>query len=169
LGFFRPSEGAVFADDVPYEKIDMISLRRSIGVVLQDSIIFPGTIRENIMYGHRDYDQSKLEKILKISMCNEFLKELPEGINTFIKDKRERFSGGEIQRLSIARALIGDNKLIIMDEPSTYLEKDILKNILNNIKNSFPQVSILFISHEKNVAGIADVVFEIRNNTLSEK
>lgn len=166
LGFYEPQSGTIRADDKDYRLIDLRDIRRSIGVVFQDTIIFPGSIRENITYGSGTFSEKELESVLEISGCREFIEKLPDGIETYIENKRERLSGGEIQRISIARSLLGDNRLIIMDEPSTYLDRLILKKIITNLREKRGDISLLIISHNEELIGIADEIFRIDDGRM---
>ncbi len=166
LGFYKPLSGTIYADGISYSITDLKNIRRRIGVVLQDIIIFPGTIRENITYGYPEVEKERLIEILNMSLCNTFIDRLPEGIDTFIGNKREMLSGGEIQRVGIARALLGENKLIILDEPSTHLDQDVVAKIISNIKKSGKDVSVLIISHDRDVIKNGDFVFELIGGRL---
>ena len=156
LGFYRPREGVIRAEGRAYEEIDLRDVRRSVGVVFQDAFVFPGSIRENVCYGSAGCSQERLEATLELAGCREFIAKLPEGLETYIENKHEKLSGGEFQRLAIARALLGDNKLIIMDEPSTHLDRCVMTNIIANLKTRRADISLLIISHDGEVAGSAD-------------
>jgi len=166
LGFYRPQRGVIKADGQEYEKIDLRDVRRSVGVVFQDVLIFPGSIRENITYGTDECSETRLETILELSGCKGFIDKLPEGLETYVENKREKLSGGEFQRLSIARALLGDNKLIIMDEPSTNLDRCVLNDIIGNLKKHRADISLLIISHNDEVALSADEILKLNEGKL---
>ncbi len=166
LGFYRPRHGVITADGHAYEQIDLRDVRRSVGVVFQDALIFPGTIRENVSYGAAAHAGTELETVLELCGCKGFIDKLPQGLETIIENKHEKLSGGEFQRLSIARALLGDKKLIIMDEPSTHLDRSVLNDIIGNLKKHRPDISMLIISHDDEITVLADDIFKINDGKL---
>ena len=166
LGFYRPESGGLRADGIKYEMIDMKDIRKSTGVVFQEMILFPGTIRENIVYGAGEYSEEDLKKVVELSGSREFIDKLPDGLETYIENKHERLSGGEAQKISIARSLLGDKKLIILDEPSSNLDKTSLNKIIGNLKKHMADRAILIISHKSEFAAITDKILEISGSTL---
>ena len=105
LGFYRPDEGDLTFGGIPYDDLDIRALRREFGVVLQESPVFRGTIRENILYGRKSVSQQALEEALNISGVFDFSKEMAKGLETEIGDRGVLLSGGQRQRIAIARAL----------------------------------------------------------------
>jgi ABC-type multidrug transport system fused ATPase/permease subunit len=106
LGFYRPNSGQVLASGVPLDQLDLRSLRRSIGVVPQRPQFFSASVRENITYGSPDATPEEIEAAARLSLADEVIARLPEGCETMIGDHGVRLSGGEAQRLAIARALL---------------------------------------------------------------
>jgi ATP-binding cassette subfamily B protein len=169
LGFYRPERGQILADGRPYDQLDLVHLRRFFGVVQQDPIVFPGTLYENITYGHSRITKEKLQQVLKWTLCEEFIEKQPQGLSTPITVKGHLLSGGEIQRLSLARALLGDHKLLILDEPSNHLDRDVIRNIVMNIKKMMPCPTLLMISLDQNVARLADSIVVLKNGHINPK
>ena len=167
LGFYRPDRGQILADGYPYDKLDMAHLRSFIGVVQQDPIIFPGTIYDNITYGYSRVKKEKLQKILDLTLCAEFVDRLPNGLSTPITGKGYSLSGGEIQRIALVRALLGDHTLLIMDEPSSHLEYEVIKKIIRNIKELKPCPTVFLISLDQQVACLADSVVYLKNGKIN--
>ena len=166
LGFYRPDKGRIFADGQPYEKLDMFFLRRYFGVVQQDPIIFPGTIYENMTYGFSKVKDEDIRNVLKLTLCEEFIASLPKGLHTRLEEKGHTLSGGEIQRISIARALLGNYKLLILDEPANHLDDEVMKRILTNIRNLKSRPTVMIISLNKQVANLADSVLVLKNGEI---
>ena len=104
MGFYRPREGRILADDDPYDELDIISLRKQIGIVLQDPVTFSGTIRENITYGNPDAAETEVEEACELAVALDFIKDLPQGFETPVGEGGVLLSGGQRQRIVIARA-----------------------------------------------------------------
>jgi len=122
IGFFKPTQGSISIDGKNIELVDLTSYRHFISVVPQNSILFTGTIRDNITYGLDYVDEERLQEVIKLANINEFTDELPDGIDTFIGEHGGKLSGGQKQRISIARALIRDPDILILDEATSALD-----------------------------------------------
>lgn len=122
IGFLHATGGVVAIDGKPMESLNLTSYRQFVSVVPQNSILFSGTIRDNILYGTHGVSEEKLQKVVKQANIEEFINELPDGIDTVITEHGANLSGGQKQRISIARALIRDPKLIILDEATSALD-----------------------------------------------
>ena len=122
IGFRRPTGGRVLLDGVDMAAINFRSFRRFLAVVPQQTVLFSGTIRENITYGLKAVPAAKLNQALEMSNCAQFVAELPQGLDTPIGSHGGRLSGGQRQRLAIARALLRDPRLIILDEATSALD-----------------------------------------------
>jgi len=164
IGFYLPQKGLLYADGVPYEIIDIIHLRQSIGVVMQDPIIFPGTIRENIVYGYPDAGIEDIIKASELATAHEFIQTLPGGYDTFMGEKGILLSGGQRQRIAIARALLRRPKLLILDEPTNHLDQTIVDKLMHNLKSLDEKPSILIVTQNMNVAAQADRIYILYGN-----
>jgi len=166
LGFYRPQQGRLLADGLPYEQLDIASLRRGIGVVMQDPIIFPGTIRENILYGHADATEAALEQAAKLATAHDFIQQLPKGYETFVGEEGVMLSGGQRQRIAIARALLRQPKLLLLDEPTNHLDTRVIHQLLQNLQSLQPAPTILIISHDAEVINIAQYIYTMRDGQI---
>lgn len=122
IGFLKPSDGCIEVDGKSLSDVNLSDYRRFISVVPQNSILFAGSIRDNITYGLDDYTEEQLKDVLEVANINEFLKDLPLGVDTDIGEHGGRLSGGQKQRITIARALIRDPKILILDEATSALD-----------------------------------------------
>lgn len=166
LGFYRPQQGRLLADGLPYDRVDIASLRRGIGVVMQDPIIFPGTIRENILYGHPDATEPALEQAAQLATAHDFIQRLPLGYETFVGEEGVLLSGGQRQRLAIARALLRQPQLLLLDEPTNHLDTRVVQQLLQNLQNLRPSPTIVIISHDPDVVKIARHIYTVREGLI---
>jgi ATP-binding cassette, subfamily B, bacterial len=122
IGLIRTTRGRILLDGQDLETLDMRTFRRHIAFVPQDSILFDGTVRENITYGMPDIDEARIIAALRDANALTFVQQLPAGLNTLIGEKGMRLSGGQQQRLGIARALIRDPRILFLDEATSSLD-----------------------------------------------
>jgi ATP-binding cassette subfamily B protein len=166
LGFYSPLSGRLYADDIPYEEVDVVHLRRQIGVVMQDPALFSGTILENISYGSPGAERKDVARAAKLAMADDFIRRLPEGYDTYIGEDGVMLSGGERQRLALARALLRRPKLLILDEPTNHLDRVSVGQLLDNLDDLEDRPAILMISHDMSVVRHADEVFRLEEGIL---
>lgn len=122
IGFIRPTSGRIMLDGADMAGLDLRSYRRFLSVVPQESILFEGSIRENVTYGLGDTDEATLLAALEDANAMEFVRRLPHGLDTVVGERGARLSGGQKQRLAIARALIRDPRILVLDEATSALD-----------------------------------------------
>ena len=163
LGLYRPQAGHVYADAHPFTELDLTYLRRYMGVVRQDPIIFSGTILENIAYGNPDAQWEQVVEASKKATAHDFIQRLPQGYETFVGESGTKLSGGERQRIAIARALMGQPRLLILDEPDNHLDNASIQKLMQNLRNLDPVPAILIISHNM------DILRDVKEINILEK
>ncbi|MEV0483539.1 ABC transporter ATP-binding protein [Streptomyces sp. NPDC050508] len=122
IGFIRPTSGRLLLDGTDMNTLDLRTYRRFVSVVPQESILFDGTIRDNVAYGMDDADEETVRAALRDANAMEFVEKLPQGLETLVGERGARLSGGQRQRLAIARALIRDPKVLVLDEATSALD-----------------------------------------------
>lgn len=166
LGFYRPNEGQVLAGGVPIEHLDLKSLRRAIGVVPQRPQFFAGTVRENITYGSPDATDAEIADAVRLSLAGEVIARLPDGYDTMIGDHGVKLSGGEAQRLAVARALLGRPRLLVLDEPTNHLDVSAVGRLMEGLARHEDRPTLIVISHDRSVIEFAEMVYRLENGTL---
>jgi ABC-type bacteriocin/lantibiotic exporter with double-glycine peptidase domain len=166
LGFYRPGSGRLLADGVPFDELDIRHLRRQIGVALQDPVLFPGTIRENIAFGRPGATDAEVASAAEAATAAAFIERLPSGYETRIGDEGVGLSGGQRQRVAIARAVLGAPGLLVLDEPTTYLDEDGVAGLIERLEGLSPTPTIMLVTHDPAVAAYASRVIEIRHGTV---
>jgi ABC-type bacteriocin/lantibiotic exporter with double-glycine peptidase domain len=168
LGFYRPQVGQVLADDHPLDDLDVKALRREMGIVTQKQMMFSGSILDNITYGHPDCSFNDVVRAAQLATAHDFIRELPDGYRTPVGEGGVKLSGGERQRIAIARALIADPRLLILDEPSVHLDADAVAQLMRNLDSWSSAPTIIVISHDRNVVHGADRTYLLDDGRITE-
>jgi ABC-type bacteriocin/lantibiotic exporter with double-glycine peptidase domain len=169
LGLYRPQAGRLLAEGVPFDDLDMRSLRRSIGVLLQEPLIFPASIRDNIAYGRPDASSEEVSAAARWATAAEFIELLPNGYDSQAGDDGVLLSSGQRQRIALARALIARPALIILDEPTTHLDHRSISRLLDNLREFPGTPTILTITHESSVAALGDRAYILRDGRMIDE
>ena len=122
--FYEPQEGAILIDGHDARQVNLKSLREQIGVVLQDPFLFNGTVADNIAYGHPESSLEQIVAAAKAANAHDFIMNMPDGYDTLVGERGTRVSGGERQRLSIARAILRDPRILILDEATSNVDTE---------------------------------------------
>ena len=122
IGFRKPTSGRILLDGIDMQELDLRQYRRFLAVVPQTTLLFSGTVRENIIYGLKKIDDRRIWEILEIANAADFVKKMPSGLDTKLGERGARLSGGQRQRIAIARALIRDPRIIVLDEATSALD-----------------------------------------------
>lgn len=167
-GFNLPVSGKLTIDGIDINDIDFHSYRSQMAVVLQNSILFSGSIRENITYGLAGISDQKLNEIIELSCLRDVIDNLPNGIETLVGEHGNKLSGGQKQRISIARALIRNPKVIILDEATSALDTVSEKHIQTALENLTKGRTTLIVAHRLSTIKNADKIAVIANGKCIE-
>ncbi len=168
MGFNKVDSGRVFLDGKDLSEIDMRSVRRNLAVVPQNTILFSGTIRENITYGLPEISDEKLNEVIRAVNLEDLINGLPDGVDTLLGEHGDTLSGGQRQRISIARALIRDPKIIVLDEATSALDSISEKHIQSAINNLAKGRTMIVVAHRLSTIRDADRIAVINEGKCSE-
>tara|TARA_B100001175_G_scaffold314786_1_gene324832 strand:+ start:2723 stop:4471 length:1749 start_codon:yes stop_codon:yes gene_type:complete len=168
-GILTPIKGSILIDENNY-LTNLESWQKKISYVTQNPIILDDTIKRNIAFGQDDekISDKKILNVLELANLKDTISQLKNGINTIVGENGLKFSGGQIQRISIARALYANKEILILDEATNALDEETENNILNEIKalNEKKNITVLIISHKKNVLKICNKIIQVKNKKL---
>jgi ABC-type multidrug transport system fused ATPase/permease subunit len=154
--FYDPSAGRVLADGIDLREVTLRSLRGQIGIVAQDTFLFSGSVRENILYGNPDASNEALLTVARAAHVEEFVTDLPEGYDTLLGERGTKLSGGQRQRLAIARAFLIDPRIIILDEATSALDSESEKLIQDALARLMRDRTSVIIAHRLSTVLHAD-------------
>lgn len=157
-GLIQPDEGSVLIDGVDQRQIDKSDLRRNIGVMLQETWLFSGTLRENIQMGYFEYDDRHILNIAKISGVDDFVASHSSGYDLPLKEKGEGLSGGQRQSINLARALIHEPNVLILDEPTSSMDTATETSVLDRLKFWLKNRTLIVVTHRNSLLKLADRV-----------
>jgi ABC-type bacteriocin/lantibiotic exporter with double-glycine peptidase domain len=167
LGLHAPTDGRVMADGIPYEQLDLRSLRRHFGVVLQRPLLFEGTVRENLTFGAPHLSERRLIQAARIATADEFIRKLPQQYDTKIGEDGVLLSGGECQRLAIARALVRRPAFLLLDEPTNHLDSQTITQLLKKLERMPQRPAVVLISHDQHLVRFGAQVYVLESGRLS--
>jgi ABC-type multidrug transport system fused ATPase/permease subunit len=167
--YLSPDEGRVVVNGVDLATVKLDSYRRHLGVVLQDDFLFEGTIRENILFASQDASEEKLLAAVHTANVNEFTDRFPEGLETVIGERGVKLSGGQRQRVGIARALLADPTILILDEATSSLDTESEKFIQESLDSLMSGRTTFVIAHRLSTIRKADQILVIEEGRIAER
>jgi ATP-binding cassette subfamily B protein/subfamily B ATP-binding cassette protein MsbA len=168
LRFYDPWQGRVLIDGKDARDVRLQDLREQVSLVLQDSFLFPTSIAENIAYGRPSATRQEIEEAAKAANAHDFIKKLPEGYDNVIGERGSTLSGGERQRLSIARAILKNAPILILDEPTSSLDSETEHSILEALEGLMAGRTTLIIAHRLSTVREADRIVVLRAGQIVE-
>ena len=165
---YEVESGRILIDHYDISKVELHSLRRQIGIVPQDSLLFDGTIQENISLTNPDADASVIIEAAKIACCHDFIMDLPLGYNTRVGERGSTLSGGQRQRIAIARTILQNPRLLILDEATSALDYDTEHQVSVNLNGWAKGRTVFFITHRLNTIKQADQILVMDQGSAVE-
>lgn len=169
LRFYDPSNGEIRIDGQPIRDLSLNSLRGSIGLVSQDVYLFEGTIRENLAYGNPAATDADIINAAKTAEAWSFIEALPEGLDTPVGERGVRLSGGQRQRLSLARALLKDPPILVLDEATSAVDNETEAAIQRSLKRIGHNRTVIMIAHRLSTIVDADSIAVIEGGKVLEQ
>ena len=164
--FYDPQEGKIEVDNQNIKNVSLNSLRKNLSLVSQDVILFDDSIKNNIAYAKDNATQEEIERACKFAAADEFIKKLPNSYETVIGENGVRLSGGQKQRISIARAILKESPIILLDEATSSLDADSEEIVQNAILNLTKNKTTLVIAHRLSTIHNADKIFVLKNGII---
>jgi len=167
--FLNPQSGIITIDGKDVSKVKLQSFRKHLGVVLQDEFLFEGTIRENIMFPRPKATEAQVQAAVKAAYVNEFTDRFDDGLETLIGERGVKLSGGQRQRIAIARAILADPKIIILDEATSNLDTESEALIQKSLAELTKNRTTIVIAHRLSTIRKADQILVIENGRIAER
>ncbi len=166
--FYDVSEGAILVDGQDVREVTVASLRKQIGKVTQETVLFNDTVRNNIAYGRPDVSLERIEAAAKAAYAHDFIRRLPDGYDTVIGERGARLSGGERQRIAIARALLKNAPILVLDEATSSLDTESEAAVQSALSNLMEHRTVLVIAHRLSTVRRADRIVVLEHGSVTE-
>lgn len=165
---YAPEEGRILIDGYDIDKVELYSLRRQIGIVPQDPLLFSGTISENIALTQPDAGSDEIVMAAKLADAHDFIMGLPSGYSTPVGERGASLSGGQRQRIAIARTLLSNPKLLVMDEATSALDYETERRVCDNLVGALQDCTVFFITHRLATVRRADLIVVMHLGVVAE-
>ncbi|NDD70090.1 MAG: ATP-binding cassette domain-containing protein, partial [Synechococcaceae bacterium WB9_4xC_028] len=165
---YSPDRGRILIDHYDIDKVELYSLRRQIGIVPQDPLLFSGTVSENIALTQPEADSEEIVAAARLACAHEFVMELPSGYSTSVGERGAGLSGGQRQRIAIARTLLSKPKLLVMDEATSALDYDTERRVCDNLVDALHDCTVFFITHRLSTIRRADLIVMMHQGAVVE-
>ena len=167
--FYDPSAGKVLVDGVDVRDYRLQALRDQIGYVLQETVLFRGSVRDNIAYGREGATDEEIVQAAKLANADEFISRMADGYQTFVGDRGDTLSGGQRQRIGIARAIIRNNPILILDEPTAALDTESERLVIEALERLMKGRTVLTIAHRLSTIRDADKIIVLKDGVVAEQ
>lgn len=165
---YTPEHGQIRIDGFDISKVDLYSLRSQVGVVPQDSVLFSGSILENISYTRMNTSYNEIVSAARVACAHHFIEDLPNSYNTNVGERGNALSGGQRQRIAIARMITQRPRILVLDEATSALDLETEKQLINNLRAAFDDITIFFITHRIHSLRDADQILVLHEGNLVE-
>jgi subfamily B ATP-binding cassette protein MsbA len=166
--FYDPQWGKVLIDGVDLKEVNPRQIRRQMAMVTQDPILFQGTVFDNIRYGNANATENQVRHAAKLACVDDFLHTLPNGMDSQIGDRGNSLSGGQRQRIALARAIVADPRILVLDEATSQVDTESELMIHSSLQSFLKQRTTIFISHRPSTLALADRIIMLDNGRIVE-
>jgi ATP-binding cassette, subfamily B, bacterial HlyB/CyaB len=166
---YEPQSGRIMIDGYDINKVELYSLRRQVGMVLQDTLLFEGTVRDNIALANPDATDEQVIEAATVAFAHDFIMSLPSGYNTRVGERGSALSGGQRQRIAIARTVLQNPRLLILDEATSALDYNAERQVCLNLAEAFKGRTVFFITHRLSTIRNADVILVMDQGSVVEQ
>jgi subfamily B ATP-binding cassette protein MsbA len=167
--FYDPTRGTVYIDGKDIRDFTVNSLREQISLVLQDSLLFSGTLRENIAFGRPDASDQEIIVAARLANADQFIQDLPDGYNSLVSERAKTLSGGEKQRIAIARAILRDAPILILDEPTSSLDAASEQAVMEALNRAAATRTTIIIAHRLSTVRLADRIIVLERGRIIDE
>jgi len=167
--FYDPTGGRVLIDGVDIRDYTLQGLRKHVGFVLQDTTLFRGTVRDNIAYGRPDATHDEIVQAAKLANADEFIAKMPHGYDTMVGERGSTLSGGQRQRIGIARAVVRNSPILILDEPTAALDTESEKIVMEALERLMQGRTVITIAHRLSTIRDAHKIVVLKNGVVAEE
>jgi ABC-type multidrug transport system fused ATPase/permease subunit len=167
--FYDTNGGRVLIDGVDIATMKLSALRKQIGFVLQETVLFRGTIRENIGYGRPGASDEEIVAAAKLANADEFIARMPHGYDSIVGERGDTLSGGQRQRIGIARAVIRNSPIMILDEPTAALDTESEKLVIEGLERLMKGRTVIMIAHRLSTIRDADKIIVLKDGVVAEE
>ena len=165
---YEPKSGLITIDGYDISKVDLSSLRRQVGIVPQDSLLFEGTVSSNIALNDPDASAEEIVEAAKIACAHDFIMTLPDGYATPLAEKGSNISGGQRQRIAIARTVLSNPRMLVLDEATSALDFETERQLCLNLQEWASGKTVFFITHRLSTVRNSDLILFMENGSIIE-
>ena len=165
-GLIEPTEGAIMIDGVYIRQIDSSDMRRNVGVMLQKTWLFSGTVKENLQIGYYEYGDDHLLNISKISGVDDFVSRSQSGYDLMLGEGGQGLSGGQLQSINLARAMLHDTNVLILDEPTSSMDTGTEKAVISRLKDWANKRTMIMVTHRNSILELAERVLVVEGGSI---
>jgi ABC-type multidrug transport system fused ATPase/permease subunit len=167
--FYDPTAGSIQIDGVDIRDYKLQGLRNNIGYVLQETVLFQGTVRENIAYGRAGATEEEIMNAAKLADVDEFVSRMPHGYDSIVGERGDTLSGGQRQRIGIARAIIRNNPILILDEPTAALDTESESMVVKALERLMKGRTVITIAHRLSTIRNSDLIIVLKDGVVAEQ
>ncbi len=167
--FYDPTQGRILLDGHDLRQLDLDLLRRSVGTVFQESFLFSTTVAANIAFGHPQATQEQIERAARIAAAHDFIQELPKGYNSVLREGGDNLSGGQRQRLAIARAVLLEPPILLLDDPTAAIDPETEEDIMRAMESAMRGRTTFIVAHRLSTLRRADQIIVLERGRIVEQ